>query len=131
MPFYIWSEIFSYKNIRILRKHIREIHSVANEQVSCNKCGKVFPNKRRLLCHTSCRPFKHFCSQCDYKTKVKKNLVEHIAVKHTQEVLYNCLFCGRDYNYSKHLYEHLNKHHPLEWAQKKAENLEKRRNIQI
>ena len=71
---------------RALSQHMR-----THKTIKCDSCGESFKtrayNKHKSACQTL-----HKCSECDFETKVKKDLQKHIKVH--QQKLQQCMFCS-------------------------------------
>ena len=65
----------------------RELKHEQVEKVSCHICKKSYPHQSYLKLHLKRHQegengIVHLCSDCDYKTNIKKYLMVHIRKKH-------------------------------------------------
>lgn len=80
----------------------------------CTKCFEVFKNRFSLEKHllTECRlEKKHFyCKYCNFSSKSKRNLENHIYNRHprpgNKASLFKCMKCAKTYRYKENLWRH-------------------------
>lgn len=96
-----------------LRLHISQFHSLRQHQ--CTICNKSFTRPIRLKV---CLFYNKIIS---IKTKVSMKFIfshlkkqEHMAT-HTNESVYNCLYCTKTFKGNSNRYDHLRRQHPNEW----------------
>lgn len=86
----ICSETFSKFNVLIA--HDMKVHTDLAKNFNCEKCGKLFLTKERLLTHETIHREKLFeCKLCQKKFICQKTLDAHLNI-HTG--LYTCKKCG-------------------------------------
>uniref|UniRef100_A0A8D8RES6 Zinc finger protein 26 n=2 Tax=Cacopsylla melanoneura TaxID=428564 RepID=A0A8D8RES6_9HEMI len=93
-----------------LARHIKKSHAFR-----CDPCDVVFKlrkelNEHRFLnesCLKSQEDVEKFsCSLCSYSVTIKRNLIQHIRRKHTDEFSILCPECGRGFFNEKELEAH-------------------------
>ena len=94
-----------------LENHMAVAHSNSPPTMPCPDCGALFYTRIQLLAH--CR--KHLeksllCSQCDFRTNTKSNLVKHMR-SHSDERPYQCPNCQLSFKTPHHLARHQNNVH--------------------
>ncbi|XP_055523257.1 transcription factor grauzone-like isoform X2 [Wyeomyia smithii] len=103
-----------FKNREYWRAHVR-MHVVG--EVKCDLCGRMSPNLRAHRAHVKnahgVRNKKcNWCGKCFNKDI---NLREHVASRHTGDMLYTCSFCPKTFNSNANMHSHRKKMHPVEW----------------
>ncbi|XP_058444475.1 zinc finger protein 675-like [Malaya genurostris] len=103
-----------FKNREYWRAHVR-LHVVG--EVECELCGRISPNRRAHRAHVKnahgARNKK--CTWCGKCFNKDINLREHIASRHTGDMLYTCSFCPKTFNSNANMHSHRKKMHPVEW----------------
>ena len=115
---------YTTKVKKILDVHLVKHNSpsvlLSEETLSCLECGKNFQNRMILRRH---KKEVHFgveicCNLCDYKTKRRRNLVEHKNNCHSEDGLkrldlkknmenFQCCECGKQFAKMSSLSEHI------------------------
>nr|XP_013101939.1 unnamed protein product [Stomoxys calcitrans] len=100
----------SYTMPSSLIEHRKQVHEVQNE-ANCPICGKVFPNKKRLVLHlrthTNERSFR--CKTCGKAFKTKKTMRQH-EFTHEEGRNHPCPVCGKMYKNKIGVSQHLRTH---------------------
>uniref|UniRef100_T1HQ33 C2H2-type domain-containing protein n=1 Tax=Rhodnius prolixus TaxID=13249 RepID=T1HQ33_RHOPR len=109
--------------LRLILASIGKISNCKQKKKSrhyCVDCGKSYKNKSGLLQHRKyeCGKEPQFsCPFCDYKVKLRCNLLKHIGIKHEsmakdyyqtfqKRVRHACQGCNKSYKYKEGLYLH-------------------------
>ena len=82
------SKMLSFTN---LKRHKKTVHNEdTGKRWICNTCGKASQIEKRLIRHETlhrsgdCEEEKiHSCNDCDFRTIVKRYLVDHKKTQHT------------------------------------------------
>lgn len=86
-------------------------------EVKCDLCGRMSPNLRAHRAHVKnahgARNKK--CTWCGKCFNKEINLREHVASRHTGDMLYTCSFCPKTFNSNANMHSHRKKMHPVEW----------------
>lgn len=79
-----------------LTSHINRKHA-DKTQIQCEICGKIFQNFMAFNRHLSyCEKIPDIqCILCDYRTKVKYNMLEHVRAKHVELYTDKVLRCNK------------------------------------
>lgn len=105
-------------NKKLLIQHMvvhLAIYNPSNNTYDCPKCWYQSIRKHRFQqhfnnVHANEDLFIYKCSECDFRTKTKNNLQNHIACHKKSSTLLKCLFCSFEthdkYNFSKHRKTH-------------------------
>ncbi|XP_011300163.1 zinc finger protein 112 [Fopius arisanus] len=106
-----------FENIRILNKHLLEVHSIsvpATGKHSCKECGKRFPKLRLLKDHRNIHSGKrpHVCDICKETFRTYAARWSHVQ-KHKNGAFY-CDHCKRKFSTKGHVRRHLACHMPPE-----------------
>lgn len=89
----------SYKWHSSLLSHLRKIHSQDTKRVretsfSCTRCGKIFPERRRLNEHMQCHEGPGYeCPHCSEYFPLRYRLNEHMQAHKSPG--YFCQLCER------------------------------------
>lgn len=106
---------------RMLKYHMTEIHQLDRQDPlvtkqkpwhECNECHEKFKHQMSLKAHKEKvhegkinRIFQ--CELCNATYKIKQLLINHIKSKHDGEKRYKCAQCGKGFNDTKSLYNHI------------------------
>ena len=95
-------------NTRKINEHFRLMHPEVSLKANCDECEKSFSdashlNKHKIQVHTDIK--KYQCEFCDYKTKLKETLKEHLKIHGDQH--FECELCGCRVNRKRDLRKHL------------------------
>uniref|UniRef100_A0A182Q9L4 C2H2-type domain-containing protein n=1 Tax=Anopheles farauti TaxID=69004 RepID=A0A182Q9L4_9DIPT len=110
-----------------LRKHMQRMHNpnLPQEPIECGTCGKNVPNQTALKSHIrrvhGASRFE--CERCEKTFKRPHHMREHMAIYHTGEELYGCLYCSERFTTKNKQYFHHKTAHTEEYQ----EELKKRR----
>ncbi|CAG0889354.1 unnamed protein product [Cyprideis torosa] len=100
----------SYKNVYLLRAHMRVKHM---PRVPCHVCGKSYVQgtlQRHLLTHSQ---DKFQCDQCSSTFKSPHSLKDHKRVIHPdKEAEVSCYICGLKFKHPYRLKKHMKRHEP-------------------
>uniref|UniRef100_A0A1B0DE08 Uncharacterized protein n=1 Tax=Phlebotomus papatasi TaxID=29031 RepID=A0A1B0DE08_PHLPP len=122
VPCNICGKMFKH---RIAMQRHRYRHNTSGS-LECPICQRVAPNRQALHEHVKYnhRDRKKFfpCNLCERVFKTRVSLKEHMA-SHTGQVLYQCLFCPKQFNSNANYFRHMKMSHPQDWEAEK----EKRR----
>lgn len=110
-----------FPTFRILKKHMKETHRVENQDpiltelqpwFECEDCHEKFKHQMSLKVHRErahegkMRPVYH-CDICNVTYKNARVLSNHIKNKHEGGKRYKCAQCGKEYNQSTSLHNHI------------------------
>ncbi|XP_012251346.2 zinc finger protein 43-like [Athalia rosae] len=110
-----------FPTFRILKKHMKETHRVENQDpilqdlqpwFECEDCHEKFKHQMSLKVHRErahegkMRPVYH-CDVCNVTYKNARVLSNHIKNKHQGGKRYKCAQCGKEYNQSTSLHNHI------------------------
>ncbi|XP_015591273.1 zinc finger protein 43 isoform X2 [Cephus cinctus] len=110
-----------FPTFRILKKHMKETHSVESQDpiltelqpwFECEDCHEKFKHQMSLKVHRErvhegkMKPVYH-CDICDITYKNARVLSNHIKNKHEGGKRYKCAQCGKEYNQSTSLHNHI------------------------
>jgi uncharacterized Zn-finger protein len=104
----------SFPTARILKRHMRQLHSQFSISHKCEQCDLVFTRKQNLKIH---RDSKHsdkasvVCEVCNKTFSHKKLLRQHNII-HSGEKNYKCLCCDKAFGQSHVMRNHIKKLHP-------------------
>ncbi|VEN54913.1 unnamed protein product [Callosobruchus maculatus] len=101
--------------------HMSKRHTVTFSKFSCNYCQKIFKSKQSLDDHNiKCHPNLDFsfsskilsCTNCEFKTALKRSLVRHNILHHSEgkAPLYECETCGHKTPLQSNYVLHIRKH---------------------
>ncbi|XP_075224471.1 uncharacterized protein LOC142326139 isoform X2 [Lycorma delicatula] len=100
----------TYRERRILMRHIRVVHSSQN-MYSCDQCGREFKSMRNLslhyTLHTGVKPFT--CDHCSKSFVYKSTYIVHMK-GHDADNSFNCELCPNTFN-NKAEFRRLCNHH--------------------
>ncbi|XP_014670425.1 PREDICTED: zinc finger protein 90-like isoform X2 [Priapulus caudatus] len=95
-----------------VQKHIERVH---RKQFRCGVCDYATNSdvalERHLAMHDDSRPMK--CSQCEYRARDDKTLLDHVRNRHTAEELtrvHACGVCGKRFKTRTMLKSHMPSH---------------------
>ncbi|XP_033333902.2 zinc finger protein 711 [Megalopta genalis] len=87
----------------------------------CSICTEVFRTKLEIMLHVTERHglpvtapverYQYSCTDCDFKTRNKTILTEHILRQHTDKYAYVCEICPREFKVKSDLTEHMKQDH--------------------
>lgn len=88
-----------------LTSHINRKHA-DKTQIQCELCGKIYKTLTTFSSHLSyCEKTPDIqCVLCDYRTKVKYNMLEHVRSKHVELYTDKILRCERCFVEIKNIY---------------------------
>lgn len=110
-----------FPTFRILKKHMKETHSVESQDpiltelqpwFECEDCHEKFKHQMSLKVHRErahegkTRPVYH-CDVCNVTYKNARVLSNHVKNKHEGGKRYKCAQCGKEYNQSTSLHNHI------------------------
>ncbi|XP_015519432.2 zinc finger protein 208 isoform X1 [Neodiprion lecontei] len=110
-----------FPTFRILKKHMKETHRVKSPDpiltdlqpwFECEDCHEKFKHQMSLKVHRErkhegkMRPVYH-CDVCNVTYKNARVLSNHIKNKHEGGKRYKCAQCGKEYNQSTSLHNHI------------------------
>nr|CAI5837184.1 unnamed protein product [Callosobruchus analis] len=101
--------------------HMSKRHTETFSKFSCDYCQKIFKSKQSLDDHNiKCHPNLDFsfsskilsCSNCEFKTALKRSLVRHNILHHSEgkAPLYECETCGHKTPLQSNYILHMRKH---------------------
>ncbi|RLU27325.1 hypothetical protein DMN91_001126 [Ooceraea biroi] len=106
---------------RMLKYHMMETHQIDRQDPllttqkpwhECNECHEKFKHQMSLKAHKEkvhegkVSPIFQ-CDVCNATYKIKQLLINHIKSKHGGEKRYKCAQCGKGFNDTKSLYNHI------------------------
>lgn len=106
---------------RMLKYHMMENHQIGHQDplltrqkpwYECDECHEKFKHQMSLKAHKErvhegrVSPIFQ-CDACDATYKIKQLLINHIRSKHDGEKRYKCAQCGKGFNDTKSLYNHV------------------------
>uniref|UniRef100_A0A182NIP2 C2H2-type domain-containing protein n=1 Tax=Anopheles dirus TaxID=7168 RepID=A0A182NIP2_9DIPT len=102
-----------------LRKHMHRMHSGSEEPIACGTCGKTVASQSALKSHIrrAHGESRFECERCAKTFKRPHHMREHMAIYHTGEELYGCLYCAERFNTKNKQYSHRKTAHPREYEE--------------
>ncbi|EFN67547.1 Zinc finger protein 615, partial [Camponotus floridanus] len=106
---------------RMLKYHMMETHQIDRQDpllttqkpwYECNECHEKFKHQMSLKVHKEkvhegkVSPVFQ-CDTCNATYRIKQLLINHIKSKHGGEKRYKCAQCGKGFNDTKSLYNHI------------------------
>lgn len=106
---------------RMLKYHMMETHQIDRQDpllttqkpwYECNECHEKFKHQMSLKAHKEkvhegkVNPIFQ-CDMCNATYRIKQLLINHIKSKHDGEKRYKCAQCGKGFNDTKSLYNHI------------------------
>lgn len=106
---------------RMLKYHMMETHQIDRQDplltkqkpwYECNECHEKFKHQMSLKAHKEkvhegkVSPIFE-CDTCHVTYRIKQLLINHIKSKHGGEKRYKCAQCGKGFNDTKSLYNHI------------------------
>ncbi|XP_015591278.1 zinc finger protein 85 [Cephus cinctus] len=110
-----------FPTFRSLKRHMIETHEIDSQDpilmeqkpwYKCEQCNEKFKHQMSLKVHREkihqgkVNPIFH-CDVCDATFKIKQLLANHIKSKHDGEKRYKCAQCGKGFNETKSLHNHI------------------------
>jgi hypothetical protein len=94
-------------NTRQIKEHIRLMHPEVSTDVKCGLCNQQFSNmshlnRHKMMVHENLRKFQ--CEFCDFKTKLKETLKEHVKIHDGMWIV--CERCGYKTKRQRDLQKH-------------------------
>ncbi|KXJ71427.1 hypothetical protein RP20_CCG020606 [Aedes albopictus] len=101
---------------------------LSTNPVTCDLCGKESANELALVSHKRIHHTEQPVYTCSYCGKEFKRAIRHREheANHRGEVLYQCPFCPYTCNSNSNMYTHKKVAHPDQWAAKLADKYYKR-----
>ncbi|XP_005097960.1 uncharacterized protein LOC101852766 [Aplysia californica] len=100
-----------YKDMYILKMHVKMVHMPAEVLFECNICTKKFTRKahlkRHLRIHDPEKPFK--CLICDYRGCERSDISKHMLIH--EEPKHACERCGKTFRHIKNKELHVKRHY--------------------
>ena len=102
-----------------LKHHKWKTHETDRTHKTCERCGKTFSKnyKYRLHIEEVHGDKMLFCDKCDYSTKIRRYLNEHVKKQHSEgdtgrlEKELFCEFCSFTTKYHQSLQDHIDRKH--------------------
>lgn len=103
-----------FKELKILKEHVKRTHELENLQISCKNCDATFSSKKEMAEHLfhkhKIKEHKLFsCLTCGYRTSKKSHFRQHKNT-HSELKLLKCQFCEYSTNYLPNLNIHVRIH---------------------
>ncbi|XP_039297735.1 transcription factor E4F1 [Nilaparvata lugens] len=97
----------SFRDIPQFKEHMKSEHV----NLTCNDCGKTFPNKARLKSHSLIHREKKFlCELCSSAFQRSDQYKAHYLRKHTDARDFRCVECGKFWKTKGDLTQHMRVH---------------------
>lgn len=93
--------------------HLATFHDVKSYQFNCDMCGKVYPDKSKMLRHKSRAHLKEktvTCHKCGHKAFDMSTLKRHMY-SHEDVRPFRCEQCEKTFRWKKNLLSHSTRHH--------------------
>ena len=121
------------KGSRNLYHHIRTFHLSQEEPYSCDQCDYKSKNKSYVKEHIKLKHsgVKHECYQCNQNFTYKTSLRKHIKTNHRgiEPIICRQDGCGNIFFQEKNLQVHLQKYHPSKCPESEITGAGRKRNI--
>ena len=99
-----------FKTKQKMANHRSRMHNKTSERVECEKCEHIAVNKHALWNHVKYQHSDiswHACDQCDFRTKMRSNLQNHVRSTHSEGVRnFVCSVCSKSFKTAGTLSQH-------------------------
>ncbi|XP_065086278.1 zinc finger protein 557-like [Ochlerotatus camptorhynchus] len=102
----------SYSSSRVLKEHIKEVHTPNEERaIKCETCQKPFATQRALSSHLMAAHGSVPCPQCPKLLASQGSLKKHLVMMHGEGEQYVCDICAKVFRskpcFDKHVKIHM------------------------